>query len=123
LPQIGNDTLSLFNMKLLFDANLSHHLVKRLENVYPDSIHVRDIGFKQAEDSNIWQYAHDKDFVIVSKDSDFHELTLLRGIPPKFIWIRKRNCSTRVIEILLRTYLEKLQEFQNNLESSCFIIS
>jgi len=109
-------------MKLLFDANLSHQLVKRLKDV-PNSTHVRDIGLKQAEDAEIWQYACDSDFTIVSKDSDFHELSLIRGIPPKIIWIRKRNCSTRMTEILLRTYLKELQAFQKNPEASCFIVS
>ena len=70
-------------MKLLFDANLSHQLVKRLEDVFPNSIHVRDIGFRQAEDVKIWQYAYDRNLVIVSKDSDFPELSLMRGIPHK----------------------------------------
>jgi len=110
-------------MTLLFDANLSHHLAKRLEDLYPNSTHVRDVGLRQAEDGEIWQYAHDQNYTIVSQDSDFHELSLLRGVPPKIIWIRKGNCSTQMIELLLRTYFQELQKFQEQSESSCFSIT
>ena len=37
-------------MRLLFDQNLSHKLVKRLADVFPDSLHVRDIGMRSASD-------------------------------------------------------------------------
>lgn len=35
-------------MKLLFDENLSHKLVRTLEDLFPDSEHVRDLGLKAA---------------------------------------------------------------------------
>ena len=34
-------------MKLLFDQNISHKLVERLSDQYPDSQHVREIGLKE----------------------------------------------------------------------------
>ncbi len=37
-------------MKLLFDENLSHKLVWLLADLFPDSIHVRDVGLKAADD-------------------------------------------------------------------------
>ena len=37
-------------MKLLFDENLSHKLVRLLADLFPDSIHVRDVGLKAADD-------------------------------------------------------------------------
>jgi hypothetical protein len=37
-------------MKLLFDENLSHKLVLLLQDLFPASIHVRDVGLKAADD-------------------------------------------------------------------------
>ena len=38
-------------MKLLFDENLSYKLARRVEDLFPDSIHVRDVGMKATEDT------------------------------------------------------------------------
>jgi predicted nuclease of predicted toxin-antitoxin system len=56
-------------MKLLFDQNISHRLVRRLADIYPDSIHVREVGLRDAGDAEIWEYARLKGFTIVSKHS------------------------------------------------------
>ena len=87
---------------LLFDQNISPRLVERLADLYPGSIHVSMIGLGNALDIEIWQYAYDHDYMIVTKDADFSEFGLLKGFPPKVIWIRRGNCSTREIETILR---------------------
>ncbi len=89
-------------MKLLFDQNLSHRLPKLLADLYPDSIHLGDLGMREATDTIIWEFAKQNDFVIVSKDSDFQARSLLYGFPPKFIWLRVGNCPVKTIEDLLR---------------------
>jgi predicted nuclease of predicted toxin-antitoxin system len=89
-------------VKLLFDENLSHKLARRLSDLFPDSIHVRDVGLKAADDPSVWDYARDNDFMIVSKDADMHDLSLVFGNPPKVVWLRLGNCSTRQVEELLR---------------------
>lgn len=66
-------------MKLLFDQNLSHRLVGRLSDIYPESIHVREVGLHDADDLAIWQYAGAHGYAIVSKDSDFQQRSLLHG--------------------------------------------
>lgn len=53
-------------MKLLFDQNLSPRLVNRLSDCYPSSLHVYEIGLDQADDSLLWDYAQQNDFVIVT---------------------------------------------------------
>jgi predicted nuclease of predicted toxin-antitoxin system len=57
-------------MKLLFDENLSPKLSSRLSDLFPDSLHVRDVGMKATIDPIVWNYAKDNDFMIVSKDAD-----------------------------------------------------
>jgi len=42
-------------MKLLFDQNLSPKLVRLLEDLFPDSVHVRDVGLKSADDLIVWK--------------------------------------------------------------------
>ena len=72
-------------MKLLFDHNLSPRLVNRLGDLYPNSNHLFNLGLDTVEDFIIWQYARDNEFIIVTKDSDFSELSLVGGFPPKVI--------------------------------------
>ncbi len=90
-------------MKLLFDHNLSPRLASRLVDIFPESVHVRDIGMEKASDSEIWAYAGTHEFVIVSKDADFQHRSLLYGPPPKFIWLRIGNGPVAVAESLLRS--------------------
>jgi predicted nuclease of predicted toxin-antitoxin system len=89
-------------VKLLFDENLSPALVRRLADVFPDSVHVRDVGMKATDDPVVWDYAKDNDLMIVSKDADMHDLSLVFGNPPKVVWLRLGNCSTKQVEELLR---------------------
>ena len=91
-------------MKLLFDQNLSPFLASRLADIFPDSAHVLDVGLSMADDDAVWNYARANCFIIVSKDSDFHERSVFSGAPPKVIWIRRGNCSTDAIERLMRVH-------------------
>ena len=98
-------------MKPLLDQNLSPHLVRTLEAVYPGSSHVRLVGLREADDAVVWEFARDHDFIIVSKDSDFHQRSFVLGFPPKVIWIRRGNCSTRDIEKVFRDRQSSILEF------------
>jgi predicted nuclease of predicted toxin-antitoxin system len=97
-------------MKFLFDHNLSPHLIHLLADFYPDSQHVFMLGMDQANDQTIWDYAAQNDFTIVTRDSDFNDLSLIRGFPPQVIWIRRGNCSTREVEQILRSATEIIQQ-------------
>ena len=92
------------SVKLLFDQNLSPKLVKRLADLYPNSDHLDLLGLGAAEDTLVWEHAKDNGFVVVTKDADFADLSVLRGFPPKVVWIRRGNCSTTNIENLLRDH-------------------
>ncbi len=59
-------------MKLLLDQNLSFRLLEKLEPIYPGSTQVKFVNLDQADDLTVWQFAKDNDFVLVTKDSDFH---------------------------------------------------
>ncbi len=110
-------------MKLLFDENLSHKLVRLLADLFPDSIHVRDVGLKAADDSDVWQYAQDNSFIICSKDSDLHQRSFLLGFPPKVVWVRLGNCSTSDVEMLLRKHAAIIEFFAEDSYASFLILS
>ena len=74
-------------MKLLFDENLSPKLVRLLDDLFPDSVHVRDVGLKAADDPIVWKYAQDNGLTICSKDSDMHQRSFVLGYPPKVVWV------------------------------------
>ncbi|WP_107671277.1 DUF5615 family PIN-like protein [Cyanothece sp. BG0011] len=101
-------------MKLLFDHNLSPSLVNRLADLYPNSNHLYLMGLDRENDNIIWEIAKQQDYIIVTKDSDFNELLILKGFPPKVIWIRIGNCSTRMIESLLRNNYEIISHFSQD---------
>ena len=82
-------------MKLLFDHNLAPKLVAQLADLYPGSIHVRDVRLAEAGDEEIWRYAREQALVIISKDSDFRQRSFLQGPPPKIVWVRLGNGRRR----------------------------
>jgi predicted nuclease of predicted toxin-antitoxin system len=84
-------------MKLLLDENLSDRIVYKIIDLYPSSEHVKTLVLTNTDDGIIWEYAKANDFVVVSKDADFHQRSLLYGHPPKFIYLRSGNSPTSKI--------------------------
>ncbi|MEM1167622.1 MAG: DUF5615 family PIN-like protein [Cyanobacteria bacterium P01_H01_bin.35] len=109
-------------MKLLLDHNLSPRLVSRLANIYPHSSHLYFLGLDQASDRDVWQYARDNQYIIVTKDADFYDLVILLGFPPKLIWIRVGNCTTSQIEILLRSRYDDIVALSQDASNSVLVI-
>jgi predicted nuclease of predicted toxin-antitoxin system len=109
-------------MKLLFDQNLSPNLARRLEDLFPDSSHVFELGLDRAQDIEVREFAEKNDFVIVTKDSDYSDMSLLLGFPPKIVWIRRGNCSTRSIEEMLRERFEEISQLASDPYAGIIII-
>jgi len=65
-------------VKLLFDQNLSHRLVQALQQEYPESQHVREVGLQEAADVVVWQHAAQQGLVIVTKDAEQSEESCTR---------------------------------------------
>ncbi len=84
-------------MKLLLDENISHRITKHLSKEFPDSKHVVDISNERIFDLQIWEFAKENDFVIVTYDEDFYEWQLMRGYPPKIVWLRFGNAKNDLI--------------------------
>ena len=108
-------------LKLLLDQNLSFRLLDKLEAAYPGSTQVKFVGLDQADDLTVWQFAKDNGFTIVTKDSDFHEFSLIYGSPLKVIWMKCGNEPRRYVLDLLLNNQEKIIDFFDN-ESDCLQI-
>jgi predicted nuclease of predicted toxin-antitoxin system len=104
-------------MKLLFDQNLSHRLVGRLDDLYPQSTHVRDVELQWATDQEVWEFAEEEGYTIVTKDSDFNEMLVVWGSPPDVIWLRLGNCTTDAIERAIRNNADALEELAQSEET------
>ncbi len=109
-------------MKLLFDQNLSRHLVGQLAAEFPESQHVAEVGLDSATDREIWTYAGQHGLVIVSKDSDFRQLAFLNGPPPKAIWLQLGNASTSDIVAALRRNREAMRAFSESEDEALLVI-
>jgi predicted nuclease of predicted toxin-antitoxin system len=109
-------------LKLLFDENLAPSLAASLAALYPESAHVHSLGLGSASDAAVWQYARDHGFTIVTRDAEFHERSTIAGHPPKIVWIRRGNCSTRDIESILRRHAEDLRHLAESSEASVLVL-
>jgi len=99
-------------MRLLFDQNLSHRLVTLLDDIFPDSLHVRYLDLQKADDSVIWEYALTNNLVIVTQDSDYADWNKLRGSPPHIIWLRCGNTTVDQIHQKIRTAVDRIQQME-----------
>ena len=110
-------------MKLLLDENLSRTLVSSLEEPFPGTAHVADVGLSTATDRDVWEHARRHDFVIVSKDSDFNDLAFVHGQPPKVIWVRVGNASTGAIKALLIGAVESIYSFAATADDAVLVLT
>ena len=105
-------------MKFLFDENLAARLTHELADLYPGSAHIMALGLGGAGDRAIWARAAEEAFVLVTKDEDFHRLSVLLGPPPKVIWIRIGNCATADVARLLRFRADEVRAFAEQTEAA-----
>lgn len=109
-------------MKLLFDQNISFRIIKILSNHFPESAQVRDLSLEGATDREIWQFAKQNSYVVVSFDADFNDFSNLYGHPPKIIWLRTGNTKTLYIANLLIQKGDLIKTFLDDVEISCLEI-
>ncbi len=98
-------------MKLLFDQNISSKVLKTLLQYFSDSQHVNLTSLRVASDVDIFDFAKKNSYILVTLDSDFVDMNLLRGSPPKIIWLRTGNLTTNHIGNLLIEYIEIIKTF------------
>ena len=98
-------------MKLLLDQNISFRITSKIQDLFPGSKQVRDLGLENSKDTFLWNYAKENNYCIVTFDGDFYDLGLIKGSSPKVIWLRLGNTSTQNIETVLRKNYELIKTF------------
>ena len=97
---------------ILIDENLSDKLSRFLGDLFPEVVHVKQLGLVRKPDREIWAFARAQGVdAILTADSDLRTLALQLGTPPKVIQIVECNFSTRQAEDLLRREAIRISEF------------
>jgi len=109
-------------MKLLFDQNISYRILQLLPDNFSDSQQAGSVGLHNCNDSDIWQFAKQNGFTIVTFDSDFFDMSILRGCPPKVIWLRTGNVSTSELAERIILNFSAIASFIDNPNQSCLDI-
>jgi predicted nuclease of predicted toxin-antitoxin system len=112
----------MHEIKLLFDQNISFRILRHLPDVFLNSQQVRTVGLENATDLEIWDYARNNGFTIVTFDADFYDINLVKGHPPKIVWLRTGNTTTAgIAECMFANWL-KISAFIDDQEQSCLEI-
>jgi len=109
-------------VKLLFDQHLSPRLVENLSDLFPGSEHVFRVSLDRAVDTEVWDYARQLGFTIVTKDADYSELSEVRGFPPKVLWVKLGNYSTAQIASAIRQRYDAIIRFEGDANSGILIL-
>ncbi|MEA1978049.1 MAG: DUF5615 family PIN-like protein [Chloroflexota bacterium] len=112
-------------MKLLFDQNISYRITKILSRSFPEAKHIIQVGLKDSTDIGIWEYAKQNGYTIVTFDSDYYDLSIVKGCSPKIIWLRTGNTTTQKIVEILEVNRELIGLFiidSSNKDLSCLEI-
>ncbi len=109
-------------MKFLFDENLSSRLVELLAAEFPGCAHLETLGMRGVSDIEVWNYARDNGYTIVSKDSDFRQRAFLDGPPPKVVWLAVGNAGTDRIALLMRASAGRLRAFDRVTHESLLVL-
>jgi predicted nuclease of predicted toxin-antitoxin system len=103
-------------MKLLLDANLSWRLCPVLAQTFGECAHVNKIELPiPAKDAEIWRYARENGYIVVTQDTDFLHLLEAKGYPPKVILIKTGNLARPQVEqILIQATVSITELFEND---------
>ena len=98
-------------VRFLIDENLSASLVRALAGEFPGSVHVLDVGLGGADDEAVWAQAATGGFVLLTKDDDFHRLSVMHGAPPKVVCLTLGNRPTRAVLQVLQVRADEIRAF------------
>ena len=109
-------------MKLLFDQNISYRIIKNIKSIYSESAHVSLFGLQTSDDNSVWEFAQKNNYTLVTQDADFYDISLLKGFPPKIIWLRCGNTSTNNIQKILLEQSDIIISFIKDDQHACIEI-
>ena len=97
-------------MKLWINAQLSPALADWIAKTFAvQAVAVRELGLRDATDSEIFMAARRESAIVLTKDNDFVDLVKQHGTPPHVVWLTCGNTSNaRLKEILSKTLPQAL---------------
>ena len=96
-------------MKFLIDVNLPPHLARWLNSRGHEAKHLADLDLLTATDTGIWDRGKNQEEIIVSKDNDFYDRSLIFGAPPQVFHIAVGNCSNARLFDLLQSQWSEIE--------------
>ncbi len=105
-------------MRLLFDQNISFRIIAKINLNFPEAKQVRQLGIENYSDIEIWKFARENEYTIVTFDGDFYDLSNLKGFPPKIIWLRFGNTKTDFIADIINSRNSIIKDFVSSPEYS-----
>jgi predicted nuclease of predicted toxin-antitoxin system len=109
-------------MKILLDQNISFKLKYSFEVFFEEVKHVSDFSLHCSDDIDIWNFAYANGYTILTYDADYFDLSIIYGHPPKVIWVRAGNLSTKQLIELLNHQINEIVEFLMDEFTSCIEI-
>lgn len=104
-------------MRILVDANISYRIKRKLRGAFPNIEHVDNAGLAvPPSDIEIWKFALENDYAILTFDEDFYNLSIINGSPPKVIWLRFGNVSSNTLATILLRHKKAIQLFLSDTE-------
>lgn len=98
-------------MKILIDAQISPHLALWFQDELKiEAYSLKFFNLQYSRDIEIYEFAKNNNFVILSKDSDFIDLLLRLGSPPKLIYLNTGNSSNDFLKELFRNKIQVILE-------------
>ena len=101
---------------LILDAHLPPGLAAGVTELVGISCYSATyLGLREASDIEIFELAHQKNAIVITKDDDFVKLLHRFGSPPKIIWLTCGNTSKQRLKIIFERYLlTSIQLLDNN---------
>lgn len=96
---------------LLFDQNISFKVAKKVSDIFPGAKHLSDLRLEETHDIDVWEFAKNNNYCIVTFDIDFIDISTLKGFPPKIIWLRFGNSTTERIVSRLQLDANLIKDF------------
>lgn len=95
-------------MKFWVDAQLPPALASWLVEQYGvEALSLRDLGLRDAVDSEIFDAARREHAVMISMDSDFVDLVSRHGAPPQLLWVTCGNVTNQKLQAIFdKTFLD-----------------
>ncbi len=98
-------------MTIWVDAHLSPAIATWMTSTFGvEAIALRDLGLRDAEDSEIFEAAKAQEAIVMTKDSDFVDLVDRLGFPPQIIWLTCGNTSNAKLRKILSETLPRALE-------------